>query len=42
MKKTLNYIAWACLVLAFAAPVALADDDKVVNDDAAVARSLDI
>ena len=42
MKKTLNYIAWACLIVALAAPVALADDDKAVNDDAAVARSLDI
>ena len=42
MKKTLNYIAWACLVVALAAPVALADEEKAVNDDAAVARSLDI
>ena len=42
MKKTLKYIAWACLVAALATPVALADNDKVVNDDAAVARSLDI
>ena len=42
MKKTLKYIAWACLVAALAAPVALADDEKAVNDDAAVARSLDI
>ena len=42
MKKTLKYFAWACLTLALAAPVALADDDKKVNDDAAVARSLDI
>jgi len=42
MKKTLNYITWACMVAALAAPVALADDEKVVNDDAAVARSLDI
>ena len=30
------------MVAALAAPVALADDEKVVNDDAAVARSLDI
>ncbi len=42
MKKTLNYIAWACIVAALAAPVALADDEKAVNDDAAVARCLDI
>ena len=42
MKTTLKYFAWACLTLAVAAPVALADDDKKVNDDAAVARSLDI
>ena len=42
MKKTLKCFAWACLTLAVAAPVALADDDKKVNDDAAVARSLDI
>ena len=42
MKKTLKYLAWACLTAAIAAPVALADDDKTVNDDAAVARNLDI
>ena len=42
MKKTLKYLAWACVVAALAAPVALADEDKAVNDDAAVARSLDI
>ncbi len=42
MKKTLKYIVWGCLALCIAAPVALADDDKAVNDDAAVARSLDI
>ena len=42
MKKTFKYLAWACMVAALAAPVALADEDKVVNDDAAVARSLDI
>ncbi len=42
MKKTLKYLAWACMVLALATPVALADEDKAVNDDAAVARSLDI
>ena len=42
MKTTLKYFLWACLTLAMAAPVALADDDKKVNDDAAVARSLDI
>ena len=42
MKKTLKYLAWACMALCLAAPAALADDDKTVNDDAAVARSLDI
>ena len=42
MKKMLKYLAWACIVAALATPVALADDDKAVNDDAAVARSLDI
>ena len=42
MNKTLKYLAWACVVAALAAPVALADGDKKVNDDAAVARSLDI
>ena len=42
MKKTLKYFAWACVIAAFAAPVALADDDKAVNNDAAIARSLDI
>ena len=42
MKKTLKYLARVCIVAALAAPVALADDDKAVNDDAAVARSLDI
>ena len=42
MKKTIKYLAWAILVAALAAPAALADDDKKVNDDAAVARSLDI
>ena len=41
MKKTLKYIAWGCLVLSLA-PIALADDDRSVNDDAAVARNLDI
>ena len=42
MKKTLKYLAWTLIVSALAVPVALADDDKTVNDDAAVARSLDI
>ncbi len=42
MKKTLKYLAWACIVAAFTAPVALADEDKTVNDDASIARSLDI
>ncbi len=42
MKKTFKYLAWACLVAAFVSPVALADDNKSINDDAAVARNLDI
>ena len=42
MKKTLKYLAGAGLALALAAPAAIADTDKAVNDDAAVARSLDI
>ena len=42
MKKTLKYLAWSCVALCLTAPVALADDEKAVNDDAAVARSLDI
>ena len=42
MKKTIKYVAWACLALCLTNTVALADDDKAVNDDAAVARSLDI
>ena len=42
MKKTLKYLAWSCVALCLAAPAALADDEKAVNDDAAVARSLDI
>ena len=42
MKKTFKYIAWALVLAALAAPVALADDERTVNDDAAVARSLDI
>ena len=42
MKKTLKYLAWGCVAMALATPVALADNDKAVNDDAAVARSLDI
>ena len=42
MKKTLKYLAWSFAALCLAAPMALADDEKAVNDDAAVARSLDI
>jgi carboxyl-terminal processing protease len=42
MNKTIKYMFWAIVVAALAAPMALADDDKAVNDDAAVARSLDI
>ena len=42
MKKTLKYLAWGCVALCLSAPAALADDEKKVNDDAAVARSLDI
>ena len=41
MKKTLKYLAWACVALCLAVPAAVADDHEV-NDDAAVARSLDI
>ena len=41
MKKTLKYLAWGCVALCLAVPAALADDHQV-NDDAAVARSLDI
>ena len=42
MIKTLKYLAWGGLALVLAAPVALADEDTAVNDDMAVARSLDI
>ncbi len=42
MKKTLKYLAWGCVALCLSAPAALADEEKAVNDDAAVARSLDI
>ena len=42
MKKTLKYIFWCCVAMCLVAPAALADDDKAVNDDAAVARSLGI
>jgi carboxyl-terminal processing protease len=42
MKKTLKYLAWGCVALCLAAPTALADTDRAVNDDTAVARSLDI
>ena len=42
MKKTLKYLAWGCAALCLTAPAALADEEKAVNDDAAVARSLDI
>ncbi|MBR5171449.1 MAG: S41 family peptidase [Muribaculaceae bacterium] len=42
MKKTLKYLAWACVIAALSAPVALADEDKAVNDDASIVRSLDI
>ena len=42
MKKTLKNIAWVCVVLSLTAAVAFADTDKAVNDDTAVARSLDI
>ena len=42
MNKTLKYLAWGCLALILATPIAFADDNKAVNDDAAVARSLDI
>ena len=42
MKKTLKYLAWGCCLATLACPVVLADDDKPINDDAAVSRSLDI
>ena len=42
MKKTLIFLAWGCLAMSLTAPIALADNDKVVNDDTAVSRSLDI
>ena len=42
MKKTLKYLAWCIVVLSLVTPVALADEDRAVNDDAAVARSLSI
>jgi len=42
MKKTLKYLAWGLAALLLTSPLALADNDKAVNDDAAIARSLDI
>ena len=42
MKKTLKYLAWALVALLVAAPGALADEERAVNDDAAIARNLDI
>ena len=42
MKKMLKNLAWVCVVLSLTAAVAFADTDKAVNDDTAVARSLDI
>ena len=42
MKKTLKILVWSCLAIALAAPCAMADSDDNVNDDAAVARNLDI
>ena len=42
MKKTLKILVWSCLAIALAAPCAMASSDDNVNDDAAVARNLDI
>lgn len=42
MKKSFKYLIWCCVACCLAAPAALADDDPVVNDDAAVARSIEI
>ena len=42
MKRMLKYLAWGCVAMCIAAPAALADEERAVNDDAAVARSLDI
>ena len=42
MKKTLKILVWSCLAIALAAPYAMAGSDDNVNDDAAVARNLDI
>lgn len=42
MKKSFKYLIWCCVACCLAAPAALADDDAVVNDDAAVARSIEI
>ena len=42
MKKTLKYLGWCIVVLCLVTPVALADEDRAVNDDAAIARSLSI
>ena len=42
MKKTLKILVWSCLAIALAAPCAMAGSDDNVNDDAAVARNLDI
>ena len=42
MKKTLKYLAWCIVALCLVSPTALADEEKAVNDDAAVARSLAI
>ena len=42
MKKTLKILVWSCLAIALAAPCAMAGSDDNVNDDAAVARNLDL
>ena len=42
MKKTLKILVWSCLAITLAAPCAMAGSDDNVNDDAAVARNLDI
>ena len=42
MRQTLKFMAWVALAAALASPLALADNEPTVNDDAAVARNLDI
>ena len=42
MKNILKYFAWCIVVVSLLSPVALADEERAVNDDASVARSLAI